>query len=68
VYRNFQDLTEFYEELKDLDARTAQSEIERYQRELPLEGAAAGDDSPPPSVQESSSGASGEGGADAASP
>ncbi len=37
VYRNFQDLTEFFEELKDLDARTAQSELERYQQELPLE-------------------------------
>jgi transcriptional repressor NrdR len=39
VYRNFQDLTEFYEELKDLDARSAQRELLRYQRELPLEGA-----------------------------
>lgn len=37
VYRNFQDLTEFYEELKDLDARSAQSELRRYQRELPLQ-------------------------------
>lgn len=37
VYRNFQDLTEFYEELKDLDARTAQLELRRYQQELPLE-------------------------------
>lgn len=36
VYRNFQDLTEFYEELKDLDARSAQRELERYQEELPL--------------------------------
>lgn len=36
VYRNFQDLTEFYEELKELDARSAQSELLRYQRELPL--------------------------------
>ena len=36
VYRNFQDLTEFYEELKDLDARAAQSELLRYQRELPF--------------------------------
>ena len=41
VYRNFQDLTEFFEELKDLDARTAQSELERYQQELPLESANA---------------------------
>jgi len=39
VYRNFQDLTEFYEELKDLDARTAQIELRRYQRELPLDAA-----------------------------
>jgi transcriptional repressor NrdR len=36
VYRNFQDLTEFYEELKDLDARAAQRELRRYQQELPL--------------------------------
>ena len=37
VYRNFQDLTEFYDELKDLDARTAESELRRYQQELPLD-------------------------------
>lgn len=36
VYRNFQDLTEFYEEIKDLDARSAQRELLRYQQELPL--------------------------------
>jgi transcriptional repressor NrdR len=36
VYRNFKDLTEFYEELRDLDERSAQSELRRYQRELPL--------------------------------
>ena len=36
VYRNFQDLTEFYDELKDLDERAVQSELQRYQRELPL--------------------------------
>ena len=36
VYRNFQDLTEFYEELRDLDERNVQRELERYQRELPL--------------------------------
>jgi transcriptional repressor NrdR len=48
VYRNFQDLTEFYEELKDLDARTAESELRRYQRELPLDAGTtgAGDDGP----------------------
>ena len=40
VYRNFKDLTEFYDEIKDLDARTAQQELQRYQRELPLEAAA----------------------------
>lgn len=40
VYRNFQDLTEFYEELKDLDSRSAQAELLRYQEELPLEEAA----------------------------
>jgi transcriptional repressor NrdR len=36
VYRNFQDLTEFYDELKDLDARAAERELRRYQQELPL--------------------------------
>jgi len=36
VYRNFQDLTEFYDEIKDLDARNAQRELGRYQQELPL--------------------------------
>jgi transcriptional repressor NrdR len=36
VYRNFQDLTEFYEELRDLDERSAQKELRRYQQELPL--------------------------------
>jgi transcriptional repressor NrdR len=43
VYRNFQDLTEFYDELKDLDQRAAQIEMRRYQEELPLvtDGAAA---------------------------
>ena len=43
VYRNFQDLTEFYDEIKDLDARTAQQELRRYQQELPLEAAAKSD-------------------------
>lgn len=41
VYRDFQDLTEFYEELEDLDARNVQRELRRYQQELPL--AANGD-------------------------
>jgi transcriptional repressor NrdR len=36
VYRNFQDLTEFYEELRELDERSAQRELGRYQQELPL--------------------------------
>jgi transcriptional repressor NrdR len=36
VYRNFQDLDEFYEELRDLDERKAQRELRRYQQELPL--------------------------------
>lgn len=36
VYRNFQDLTEFYQELKDLDDRNTRHELLRYQRELPL--------------------------------
>lgn len=35
VYRNFQDLTEFYDELKDLDARQAELEVKRYQLPLP---------------------------------
>src|SRR5690606_34995077 len=38
VYRNFQDLTEFYEELRHLDERTLQRELKKYQRELPLSG------------------------------
>jgi transcriptional repressor NrdR len=36
VYRNFQDITEFYEELRDLDERSAQVALRRYQQELPL--------------------------------
>ena len=36
VYRNFQDITEFYEELRDLDERSAQLALRRYQQELPL--------------------------------
>jgi len=36
VYRNFQDLTEFYDEIKDLDARNVEQELRRYQQELPL--------------------------------
>ncbi len=36
VYRNFQDLTEFYEELRELDERSARRELGRYQQELPL--------------------------------
>ena len=47
VYRNFQDLTEFYEELRDLDERTLQRELKRYQQELPLSG--NGDPSASPS-------------------
>lgn len=43
VYRNFQDATEFYEELRDLADREAQEELRRHQRELPL----AGSDLPP---------------------
>ena len=37
VYRDFQDLTAFYEELRHLDERNAHREIRRYQAELPLE-------------------------------
>lgn len=36
VYRKFEDLTEFYEELRDLDERSIPRELRRYQRELPL--------------------------------
>jgi transcriptional repressor NrdR len=48
VYRNFQDLTAFYEELRDLDARSVQRELRRYQRELPLGGAGE----PGPQIEE----------------
>jgi len=55
VYRNFKDLTEFYDELKDLDARTAQLELRRYQQELPFEAigyqSSAVSPAPPPSVE-----------------
>lgn len=37
VYRNFQDLDEFYEELKDLSARRARAAQSRNQVELPLQ-------------------------------
>ena len=37
VYRDFQDLTAFYEELRYLDERNAHRELRRYQGELPLE-------------------------------
>ncbi|MGH7458840.1 MAG: transcriptional regulator NrdR [Longimicrobiaceae bacterium] len=36
VYRNFQDLTEFYEELRELDARGGNPALRRLQEELPL--------------------------------
>lgn len=36
VYRNFQDLDEFYEELRDLTARRARAALGRSQTELPL--------------------------------
>jgi transcriptional repressor NrdR len=38
VYRNFQDLEEFYEELRDLAARKARAAMQRDQAELPLFG------------------------------
>lgn len=38
VYRNFQDLEEFYEELRDLSARRARAALDRAQAELPLFG------------------------------
>ena len=36
VYRNFQDLDEFYEELRDLRAKRARAALNRDQEELPL--------------------------------
>lgn len=36
VYRNFQDIDEFYEELRDLEARRAQAALAESQAELPL--------------------------------
>jgi transcriptional repressor NrdR len=36
VYRNFQDLDEFYEELRDLSARRARAALNENQVELPL--------------------------------
>jgi transcriptional repressor NrdR len=36
VYRNFQDLEEFYEELRDLTARRARAAASEGQVELPL--------------------------------
>jgi len=36
VYRNFRDLDEFYEELKDLTAKQALAALSRSQVELPL--------------------------------
>ncbi len=52
VYRNFQDIAEFYEEIRDLDERTVPSEVRRYQRELPLangdvRSSGAPEDAPP---------------------
>ena len=37
VYRNFQDPEEFYQELRDLADKEAQTEVRRFQRELPLQ-------------------------------
>ncbi|HUF67791.1 MAG TPA: transcriptional regulator NrdR [Longimicrobiales bacterium] len=37
VYRNFQDLEEFYEELRDLSARRARAALNRDQAELPFQ-------------------------------
>lgn len=36
VYRNFQDIDEFVDELRDLSLRQAQAAIEKSQRKLPL--------------------------------
>lgn len=38
VYRNFQDIDEFYEELRDLSARRARTAQSQGQAELPFEG------------------------------
>jgi transcriptional repressor NrdR len=38
VYRNFQDLEEFYEELRDLRERRARAALNQAQAELPLDG------------------------------
>jgi transcriptional repressor NrdR len=37
VYRNFQDLEEFYEELRDLSARRARAALNKAQAELPFQ-------------------------------
>jgi transcriptional repressor NrdR len=37
VYRNFQDLEEFYEELRDLSARRARAALNQAQAELPFQ-------------------------------
>ena len=37
VYRNFQDPEEFYQEIRDLAEKEAQTELRRFQRELPLQ-------------------------------
>jgi transcriptional repressor NrdR len=43
VYRNFQDPEEFMAELQDLAERRTQTEVRRYQRELPLPGSVSED-------------------------
>jgi transcriptional repressor NrdR len=43
VYRNFQDLTEFFDELRELDERSMPAELRRYQEELPLGSSASND-------------------------
>lgn len=46
VYRNFQDATEFYEELQGLAAREADAEMRLHQRELPLPGSSGEEEAP----------------------
>jgi transcriptional repressor NrdR len=52
VYRNFQDPTEFYEELRDLADRSARTEMKRYQEELPLDPSAAAEPADAPDPKE----------------
>jgi transcriptional repressor NrdR len=53
VYRNFQDVDDFAEELRELKELQARMEMRRYQRELPLSTQDGGDDAAaPPAADE----------------